>query len=61
MKKVIAVIFIILAVFGTVSVYATNTNNNTLTAETATSNLVELKDKAWKWLTLPCCIIVYKR
>ncbi len=48
MKKVIAVIFIILVVFGTVSVYATNTNNNTLTAETATSNLVELKDKAWK-------------
>ena len=48
MKKVIAVIFIILVIFGTVSVYATNTNNNTLTAETATSNLVELKDKAWK-------------
>ena len=48
MKKVIAVIFIILAVFGTVSVYATNTNNNALSAETATSNLVELKDKAWK-------------
>ena len=48
MKKVIAVIFIILVVFGTVSVYATNTSNNTLTAETATSNLVELKDKAWK-------------
>ena len=47
MKKVIAVIFIILVIFGTVSVYATNTNN-TLTAETATSNLVELKDKAWK-------------
>ena len=48
MKKVIAVIFIILVIFGTVSVYATNTNNNTLTPETATSNLVELKDKAWK-------------
>ena len=48
MKKVIAVIFIILAIFGTVSVYAANTNSNTLTAETATSNLVELKDKAWK-------------
>ena len=48
MKKVIAVIFIILVIFGTVSVYATNTNNDTLTAETATSNLVELKDKAWK-------------
>ncbi len=50
MKKVIAVVFIILAIFGTVSVYATNTNNNTLTAETATSNLVALKDKAWKAL-----------
>ena len=48
MKKVIAVIFIILVIFGTVSVCATNTNGNTLTAETATSNLVELKDKAWK-------------
>lgn len=48
MKKVIAVIFIILVIFGTVSVYATNTNNNALTAEPATSNLVELKDKAWK-------------
>lgn len=48
MKKVIAVIFIILVIFGTVSVYAANTNSNTLTAETATSNLVELKDKAWK-------------
>lgn len=48
MKKVIAVIFIILVIFGTVSVYATNTNNDTLTADTATSNLVELKDKAWK-------------
>lgn len=50
MKKVIAVIFIILAIFGTVSVYATNTNSNALTADTATSNLVELKDKAWKSL-----------
>ena len=50
MKKVIAVVFIILAIFGTVSVYATSTNNNTLTAETATSNLVALKDKAWKAL-----------
>lgn len=49
MKKVIAVVFIILAILGTVSVYATNTNN-TLTTETASSNLVELKDKAWKAL-----------
>ena len=50
MKKVIAVIFIILVIFGTVSVYAANTNSNTLTAETATTNLVELKDKALKSL-----------
>lgn len=50
MKKVIAVVFIILAIFGTVSVHATNTNSNALTAEAATSNLVELKDKAWKSL-----------
>ncbi|MCI9039114.1 MAG: hypothetical protein HFJ29_04510 [Clostridia bacterium] len=50
MKKIIAFVFIILAIFGTVTVYATNTNNNTLTAETASSNLVELKDKAWKAL-----------
>ena len=49
MKKVIAIIFIVLAIFGTVSVYATN-EGNTLTADTATSNLVELKDKAWKSL-----------
>lgn len=49
MKKVIAVIFIILIIFGTVSVYATN-EENVLTADTATSNLVELKDKAWKSL-----------
>ncbi len=50
MKKIIAFVFIILAIFGTVTVYATNTNNNTLTAETASSNLVELKNKAWKAL-----------
>ena len=50
MKKIIAFVFIILAILGTVTVYATNTNNNTLTAETASSNLVELKDKAWKAL-----------
>lgn len=49
MKKVIAIIFIVLAIFGTVSVYATN-DNDVLTADTATSNLVELKDKALKSL-----------
>ncbi len=52
MKKVIAMIFVVFIAFtilGTVNVYATN-ENNTLKAETATSNLVELKDKAWKSL-----------
>ena len=48
MKKVIAIMFIILAIFGTVCVYASD--ENVLTADTATSNLVELKDKAWKTL-----------
>ncbi len=50
MKKVIAIVFLVLVVFGTVNVYAANTENNVLTAESATSNLVELKDKAWKSL-----------
>lgn len=50
MKKIIAIIFVVLIVFGTVSVYASNTENNALTADTATSNLVELKDKALKSL-----------
>ncbi len=49
MKKLIAIIFIIFLVFGTVCVYATN-EQNTLKPETATSNLVELKDKAWNSL-----------
>lgn len=49
MKKLIAIIFIIFIIFGTVSVYATN-ENNALKPETATSNLVELKDKAWNSL-----------
>lgn len=49
MKKVIAIVFIVLVIFGTVNVYATN-EENVLTADTATSNLVELKDKAWKSL-----------
>lgn len=48
MKKVIAIIFVVLFIFGTVSVHATS--NNVLTADTATSNLVELKDKALKSL-----------
>ncbi len=49
MKKLIAIIFLIFIIFGTVSVYATN-ENNALKPETATSNLVELKDKAWNSL-----------
>ncbi len=49
MKKLIAIIFIIFLVFGTVCVYATS-EQNTLKPETATSNLVELKDKAWNSL-----------
>ena len=51
MKKVVAIIFILLILFGTVSVYATNTEQeqeNVLTSDTATTNLVELKDKALK-------------
>lgn len=50
MKKVIAIVFIVLVIFGTVNVYAANTTNEVLTSDTATSNLVELKDKAWKSL-----------
>ena len=53
MKKVVAIIFILLILFGTVSVYATNAEQeqeNVLTSETATTNLVELKDKALKSL-----------
>lgn len=50
MKKIIAIIFIVLVIFGTVSVYATSEKNNTLQAETVTSNLIELKDKALKTL-----------
>ena len=51
MKKVVAIIFILLILFGTVSVYATNIEQeNVLTSDTATTNLVELKDKALKAL-----------
>ena len=49
MKKIMAIIFIVLLIFGTVSVYATN-EGNVLEPETATSELVGLKDKAWKTL-----------
>jgi len=50
MKKAIIITFIILAIFGTVSVCQASSTNQTLTADTATNNLVELKDKAWKSL-----------
>lgn len=49
MKKIMTIIFVVLLIFGTVSVYATN-EENVLKPETATSELVGLKDKAWKTL-----------
>lgn len=49
MKKVIAIIFIILIIFGITNVYATS-ENEVLTPDTATGNLVELKEKAWNSL-----------
>lgn len=49
MKKLVTIIFIFLIIFGTATVYATN-NQATLTSETATTNLVEMKDKALKAL-----------
>ena len=48
MKKLIVVMFILFIIFNTVSVYASS--ENTLVADTATSNLIELKDKALKSL-----------
>ena len=50
MKKVISILFILLIIFGTVTVYASNAQENTITSETATTNLVGLKDKALKAL-----------
>ena len=49
MKKVVAIFFIFMILFGMVSVYGT-TNEGTIKSETATTNLVELKDKALKSL-----------
>lgn len=50
MKKLITILLIFLAVFGTVAVSAASETNNVLTSETVTTNLVELKDKALKTL-----------
>ncbi len=51
MKKVLTILFVLLIIFGTVSVYATTASQNTLTSgTTSTTNLVELKDKALKSL-----------
>ena len=52
MKKVITILFVLLVLFGTFSVYAeTTVPQNALTSETtSTTNLVELKDKALKSL-----------
>ena len=50
MKNIISILFVLLFIFGTVNVYATNVQSNTITSETATTNLVEIKDKALKAL-----------
>lgn len=49
MKKLIAILFIFLIIFGTATVYATS-NQNVIKSETATTNLVELTNKAEKAL-----------
>ena len=50
MKKLIAVFFLITIIFGITSVGVQATSTNTLKAETATTNLINLKDKALKSL-----------
>ncbi len=42
MKKVIAILFIIICIFGITSVYATNTN---IISKETESKLVQIKDK----------------
>lgn len=50
MKKLIPILFIFFILFGTVTVYGASAQGNTIKSETATTNLVELKDKALKTL-----------
>ena len=51
MKKVVAIVFVLLILFSSVTVYAVPVDeNDTINSETATTNLVELKDKALKSL-----------
>lgn len=50
MKKLIPISFIFFILFGTVTVYGASAQGNTIKSETATTNLVELKDKALKTL-----------
>ena len=50
MKKLIPILFIFFILFGTVTVYGISTQGNTIKSETATTKLVELKDKALKTL-----------
>lgn len=46
MKKVVAIVFIFLIVFGTVTVFAANTEQVLPESNASTTNLVDLKDKA---------------
>ena len=50
MKKLITTIFLITIIFGVMNSMVYATNENTLKAETATTNLINLKDKALKSL-----------